>query len=194
MIGKHDCGSFNGYMLKIENNAASFHVSGGPNLQTPGTINDGSWHLVVGVYDDVNQYLYVDSVLEASQPMSHDTPNDLDVSIGRSREYCDYFNGAIDDVRIYNRALTEAEVQELYDSEPGAWFSMDPVSGTVATNSSMPIQVTFDATGVEPGDYTTEIVVQSNDPVTPSLSIPVTMTVVRSYWEVYLPLVLKNSE
>jgi uncharacterized membrane protein len=41
----------------------------------------------------------------------------------------------------------------------------------------MPVQVTFDATSMEPGDYTAEIVVQSNDPVTPTLTIPVTMTV-----------------
>jgi len=37
--------------------------------------------------------------------------------------------------------------------------------------------VTFNATGLQPGDYATHIYVSSNDPVRPSLSVPVNMTV-----------------
>jgi len=58
------------------------------------------------------------------------------------------------------------------------WLTIEPVTGTVPAYSSVPVEVTFDATGMEPGDYTAEIVVLSNDPVTPWVSIPVTMTVV----------------
>jgi hypothetical protein len=58
----------------------------------------------------------------------------------------------------------------------------------------MPNQVTFDATEVEQGDYTTEIIVLSKNPVTPSASIPVTITVVEPHWDVHLPLFPKNSQ
>jgi YVTN family beta-propeller protein len=114
IIAKHDCGYFNGYYLGVLNNSFDFYVTSDPRLLTSETYKDGKWHFVVGVYDDVNQYLYVDSVFKTSQPRSHINPIDLDISIGRMREYCGYFNGMIDDVRIYNRALSEGEIQELF--------------------------------------------------------------------------------
>jgi hypothetical protein len=57
------------------------------------------------------------------------------------------------------------------------WLRADPIFGTVPAYSSTPVQVAFDATVVEPDTYTTQIVVRSNDPVAPSVSVPVTMTV-----------------
>jgi CSLREA domain-containing protein len=71
------------------------------------------------------------------------------------------------------------------------WLTIDPISGTVSAFSSIPIQVTFDASGMQPGEYTTEITFQSNDPVTPSVSLPVTMTVEASP-EVFLPLITRD--
>ena len=63
-------------------------------------------------------------------------------------------------------------------SKPSSpWLTASPVSGTVPAYSSTPVEVTFDATGMQPDTYTTQIRVQSNDPVTPSVSVPVTMTV-----------------
>jgi len=62
-------------------------------------------------------------------------------------------------------------------SPSASWLSMSPVSSTVPAYSSTPVQVTFDATGMQPGTYAADIVVRSNDPVTPSVSVPVTMTV-----------------
>jgi uncharacterized membrane protein len=58
------------------------------------------------------------------------------------------------------------------------WLTIDPLTGTLPVSSSAPVQVTFNATDMQPGEYTTEIVVQSNDPVVPLVSVPVTLTVV----------------
>ena len=60
---------------------------------------------------------------------------------------------------------------------PGPWLAIDPISGTVSTNTSVPVKVTFDATGLQPDTYDTQVVIQSNDPISPQLSVPVTMTV-----------------
>jgi YVTN family beta-propeller protein len=57
------------------------------------------------------------------------------------------------------------------------WLSQDPITGTVPGYSSTPIQVTFDATGIQPGTYTADIVDWSNDPFTPTVTVPTTMTV-----------------
>lgn len=49
-----------------------------------------------------------------------------------------YLNGAIDDVRIYNRALSPREVRDLYNWAPGpaVYLPMDEGSGTSANDSS----------------------------------------------------------
>jgi hypothetical protein len=57
------------------------------------------------------------------------------------------------------------------------WLTVYPVTGAVPADSSVAVQISFDATGMEPGDYTSEIVILSNDPTTPRLDIPVSMTV-----------------
>lgn len=81
---------------------------------------DLNWHHVVGVYDGAQVYVYMDGVSVDS------TPNPLtgiinnyphQVCIGTSGSTCNesaYFGGLIDDVRIYGRALTSAEVHELF--------------------------------------------------------------------------------
>jgi len=42
--------------------------------------------------------------------------NDKDLRIGYSGRYADYFYGGLDEVRIYNRALTSAEIEYLYEN------------------------------------------------------------------------------
>jgi hypothetical protein len=61
-------------------------------------------------------------------------------------------------------------------SFPG-WLVVSPVTGTVPGYSSTTVEVTFDATGLQPGDYATVLFVRSNDPITPSVTVPVSMTV-----------------
>lgn len=83
-------------------------------------LNDDVWHHIAALYDGIPR-LYVDGDL-------HDTGEDrpypqtgASIRIGMMRYdwspplYC-YFDGAIDDIRIYNRVLTEDEIDQL--SEP----------------------------------------------------------------------------
>ena len=62
-------------------------------------------------------------------------------------------------------------------SEPAAWLHETPQSATILTNSSQDVTVTFDSTGLQPKEYLGAVVLTSNDPVQPSLRVPVTMTV-----------------
>ena len=57
------------------------------------------------------------------------------------------------------------------------WLSAIPLSGTLQSNQSQAIAVTFDANGVMPGTYTTTLEIISNDPRQPLVQVPVTMTV-----------------
>ncbi|UII24061.1 Ig-like domain-containing protein [Fulvivirga ligni] len=52
-----------------------------------------------------------------------------------------------------------------------------PVMGVVAPGETAVIAVALDATGLNDGVYTDDVVISSNDPVTPEVIIPVTLTV-----------------
>lgn len=73
------------------------------------------WHHVAGVYDGKQMSLYVDGALDASQEAwGAINVNDVGVQIGANVEREDRsWNGLIDDLRIYNYGLSEAQVQEL---------------------------------------------------------------------------------
>ncbi|MHC4098381.1 MAG: LamG domain-containing protein, partial [Planctomycetota bacterium] len=79
----------------------------------------GQWHhCLVRVENKVPDF-YVDGVITGKWPnnMFTKTPtgNTKPVLIGR-RDDGNYFNGLIDDVRIYDRALSEEEIWEVYQS------------------------------------------------------------------------------
>lgn len=58
------------------------------------------------------------------------------------------------------------------------WLQVEPMTGTVSTNSVAIIQTNFNSTGLDAGDYTAMLYVDSNDPLHHELPISVTMTVV----------------
>jgi hypothetical protein len=57
----------------------------------------------------------------------------------------------------------------------GDWLSLDPTAGTIPAESSQTINVTFDATSLDAGTYTANILITSNDPDTPITVVPVTL-------------------
>jgi hypothetical protein len=82
--------------------------------QTPAAV--GQWSHVVGTYDGTNQKLYVNGVLYTPTSWSGTILSNTTASIGRGDGNNAAFQGAIDDVRIYNRALSQAEVTNLYQT------------------------------------------------------------------------------
>jgi hypothetical protein len=69
------------------------------------------------------------------------------------------------------------------------WLSETPTSGTVPAGGSVVVEVTFDSTGLGVGQYLASLVINSNDPDTAKVTVPVTMNV--SFFNFYLPLVLR---
>jgi hypothetical protein len=125
-------------------------------------VNDGEWHHVTGVHDGHRQYLYVDGRLNGTAygPGRIHT-NDYPVFIGEnSQNRGRYWNGLIDDVRLYNSALEHRQVKALAVGEtptepPGkvslrsstapatagsaqlaGWWKLDEVEGSEAADSS----------------------------------------------------------
>ena len=62
--------------------------------------------------------------------------------------------------------------------EPGVpWLDEDPVSGTVLPGECADVTVTFDSTGLAAGDYFANLLIDSNDPDEPQVTVPVQLTV-----------------
>jgi subtilisin family serine protease len=57
------------------------------------------------------------------------------------------------------------------------WLSVDPTGATLGPGEGISLSVTFDAAGLEPGAYLGLLDVESDDPVAPHVSVPVSLTV-----------------
>ncbi len=94
-------------------------------------VADGKWHHVVAMREGSVGKIFLDGNLEVeSSSMSLDMSGDVDNTrslpyyIGATYEQADSdppgyeFQGSIDEVRLYNRALSESEIQELAGAAP----------------------------------------------------------------------------
>lgn len=81
--------------------------------------NDGKWHMVTYVRDvtGLKGTLYVDGAAVCNYSMSdgvRDVVNAYTHYLGISGEDSEYYTGKMDEVRLYNKALTAGEVAALY--------------------------------------------------------------------------------
>lgn len=108
----------NGYGLVhlTATNDVSFWINNFQNNVVSGTVVPGGWHHVVGTYDKQNVKLYIDGLLIGSDPYTSNIAYGTGaVAIGCGAELGQFFwNGNIDDVAIFSRALTATEVLTLY--------------------------------------------------------------------------------
>jgi hypothetical protein len=105
-----------------------------PNWQGDGgfgaaRVEPGGWHYITGVVEVNTMRLYLDGELVAEQGFSGPiTSTSSETDIGMASDGT--FIGIIDEVAIYNRALTDEEVRQNYESD--VFFSVD-YRGSLAT-------------------------------------------------------------
>ena len=156
----------------IDSNKVYYHVrddfNNDTSFVTSTDFNDDSWHHAVLIFDPGMDYLiyYLDNIQLDSVAFEITSLSDgnfqIPFSIGRHfREgWGDpglYFNGKIDDIRIYNRAISAIEVDSLFNesnstlgistSEIGASISVFPNPSSnnvnVVNNSNIALQFTL---------------------------------------------------
>lgn len=79
----------------------------------------GEWYHFAGTFDGKTLQVFVNGKLEGEKPNPTDiTPSDLDLWIGGDDygRQTDMFPGKIDEVRIYNKVLTESQIQRVMDT------------------------------------------------------------------------------
>ena len=117
----------------------------GNELYSTNTVNDGVWHFFVTTYNGMNSSvkLYIDGVIQDS------TSN---ITLGTANSYFGIgnapwanipFQGDIDDVGLWNRALTQCEIKDLYDSQLGS----QAISAGFDQNICIGDQVTLNGSG-----------------------------------------------
>jgi hypothetical protein len=107
-----------------ESNGIQWRCNGPPETLRIGgqvNVNDGEWHHVAGTYDGAMARLFIDGMPDGSMAATGAvSKNTFSVCIGANAEQVSrLWKGSIDEVRIYSRALTEAEVRYLADKTPG---------------------------------------------------------------------------
>jgi len=81
---------------------------------------NGKWYQIVGVYDGSHIKIYVNGKLEKSTTLTGKIKvSNSDINIGRRTWKDRYFNGVIDEVSVYNKALTDEEIKDLYNKHGG---------------------------------------------------------------------------
>ncbi len=107
------------YRLDVVPTAAIPHFAdSGPDVVCPFSINDGNWHMLAGVYDGINQHLYVDGVAQGGESAGEPPGNAIDLWIGGAPDYGTgrLFAGNISQCAIFTNAMSAAQIKALYNA------------------------------------------------------------------------------
>ncbi len=204
-------GGKTGYVIAQKDGALYFHNGG----LKPYTLYDeepviqaGVWHHVAAVYDQPGGKLltYVDGIERASADVKGvPKPSaSIPLQIGRYHDGREYLNGLIDDVRIYKRVLSEAEIMVRYTSHQRSQQAMPDRDGRPPSLADIPggvlmgmalKRVKQDNTGITAVTTGAEFLLAKTGQIRCFQRIPVRREVARlTIPEAYLPLELKEKD
>ncbi len=116
-----------GDRLSFENNLINFGAFKGSTQLASST-----WYFVAATWDGSETRLYVNGILDGSDPVDWvGAPNTDAVKIGQRGRNDDLFGGLIDEVEIYNRALSASEIQAIFDAG-NSGNRPEPLSGLIS--------------------------------------------------------------
>ncbi|MBT9315774.1 Calx-beta domain-containing protein [Leptothoe spongobia] len=121
-------GPLQGYVLTHNNGQLGFQMADGTNVvnyQSNGAIVDLDWHQItvtIGRDNPRGGLFYIDGVEDGgfdptSTQGSLGNPSDLLFGRNSDNPVLNYFEGALDEVKLFAGSLTPSEVQELYNND-----------------------------------------------------------------------------
>ncbi len=109
---------------------------------SPQTLNAGTWYNLAAVCDGTYISMYLDGAYVGTDSHAGGPPSAGFGTLGFGRNLhtgTDWYAGTIDDIRLYNRAISAAEVSGIYNSpdpravpEPGTWAAAALLAGGAA--------------------------------------------------------------
>lgn len=154
----------NGYELSLGsggkvfvrlNGNATYRIDSSTSYPTTGT----EWMHVAATYDGTNIKLYIDGVLEGTKPGVTIGTNATNLGIGAepASTVINFYQGTMDDVRIYNRALSLSEIQTLAGVATTATLTINKTGTGTGTVTSIPAGINCGADCSEDYAVSTEV-------------------------------------
>lgn len=130
----------------------------------------GQWINVVGVFDGTNAMIYLNGVKKGTLPLSGTVKPGQVAMLGKSAisGTISYFRGSIDNVAIYNKALSQAEVEDIYTTHKIAAKNLVSVEGQ---ENILPVE--FDISQNYPNPFNPETRLSYQLPVSGKISLKV---------------------
>jgi hypothetical protein len=118
-------------------------------------LNSNEWYHFCGTYDGSKVRIYLNGVLDAEYDVTGNiVPKSGPLSIGHEDAWDpEYFNGLIDEVKVYNRSLSAEEVWAEY-TRTGGKFAIGTQTVTLESGASTTLTFTWNTTGFAKGNYT----------------------------------------
>jgi hypothetical protein len=136
---------------------------------TTGALNDGKWHNFTSTYNLGVVKLYFDGLLVYTGGSAQTicvTSNfkfgNDDIVPGR------FFNGKLDDIAIYNRALNESEVQQLYSGASYLWSTTATTPSITVTPTATTSYIATVSNGINTCKDTVKITVSNITSLSPA--------------------------
>ena len=137
LVGKQNNGNSTGWFLRADEDDVQLRLRATPstvdNFNTgTSTITDRQWHLITSTFDGTTLVTYFDGVASSSTMMGANVPivNNNAFRIGAANNNGDYpFKGLMDNVKIWNYALTSTEVAAEYSLLTAAVAADDGLRG-----------------------------------------------------------------
>ena len=115
-----------GYDLRLENNIISFNWNNGNSIASNFSVSTGRWYHVVVTFDGTSYRLYIDGVIvhaavAGSNPTSNGSAKCILGAMIQSAVYpylpTNFYNGWMQELRIWNVALTEAQTHQMMNQK-----------------------------------------------------------------------------
>ena len=117
VVASNDSASGHDFILGVDQGLVL--VGANSSNRYPPVVNDNQWHFIAYVRDGNVAYVYVDGFLVGTETPSGNPAGQVRWSIGQEWDSAnntspsDFYTGLVDDVRIYNYALSHAETAWL---------------------------------------------------------------------------------
>ncbi|RSK40438.1 LamG-like jellyroll fold domain-containing protein [Mangrovimonas spongiae] len=151
ILSKRDASYTNGYDLKINNNGyaeMSWGNSGTQTITSNVIIPENQWHHIAVIYSSGNATMYIDGVESASQSLSAPSNTNHSFYIGAAAKNTPeaFFHGNIDEVRVWDVALSLDELHFIMNQEilenssfvEGAYFESRSITPTKNDVNTLP--------------------------------------------------------
>ncbi|MBN1543868.1 LamG domain-containing protein, partial [Candidatus Woesearchaeota archaeon] len=130
-------------------------------------LTQGAWYHLAARFGNGNVSLWVNGTFQSSTAYSGITTSAYDVNIGRDAQNpARLFNGMIDEVQIFDRALSAEQIQALYQGRTDMMVSQETSAGDIWKCAVTPNDGTTDGSTLESNTLTINAFIDTTPPGT----------------------------